>query len=158
MAPPPIHTSRCALPSHHPTFPFPFCPSPPFNVLNECIQTHLHPTPTFVMDSFPPAHLRSTHPFSHTSCFPSICTHTHTNLSLRLFIICSELVSLYEEAGRRLLSDVVCAELVHAAAWGPRASDKFTAVAAACVCALAGSCKATEILANFLSRCVCMGG
>lgn len=66
--------------------------------------------------------------------------------------ICSDLAGLYESEGRRLVSDAVCGELIAAAAEGPRASDRFAAVTAAAVAGLAGSVRAAEVLANFLSR------
>ena len=50
------------------------------------------------------------------------------------------------------MSDAVCSELLGAAAEGPRASDKFAAVAAAVVAGLAGSVGAAEVAANFISR------
>ncbi|KAL4421444.1 hypothetical protein ABPG75_010735 [Micractinium tetrahymenae] len=66
--------------------------------------------------------------------------------------IVSDLAALYQAEGRRLVSDAVCAELIAAAAEGPRASDRFAAVTAAAVAGLAGSVRAAEVLANFLSR------
>lgn len=50
------------------------------------------------------------------------------------------------------MSDAVCGELIAAAAEGPRASDRFAAVTGAAVAGLAGSVRAAEVLANFLSR------
>ncbi|PSC75596.1 nucleolar MIF4G domain-containing 1 [Micractinium conductrix] len=66
--------------------------------------------------------------------------------------IVSDLAELYQQEGRRLVSDTVCEELVAAAAEGPRASDRFAAVTAGAVAGLAGSVHAAEIVANFLDR------
>jgi hypothetical protein len=65
---------------------------------------------------------------------------------------CSELAVLYEQEGRRLVSDTVCGELIAAAADGPRASARFAAVSAAAVAGLAGSVRSAEVTANFLDR------
>ena len=65
----------------------------------------------------------------------------------------SDLATLYDQEGRRLVSDTVCAELIAAAADGPRASDRFAAVTATAVAGLAGSVRAAEVVANFLDRC-----
>lgn len=70
----------------------------------------------------------------------------------------SELAELYEQEGRRLISDSVCGELVAAVAEGPRATDRFAAVSAAAVAGLAGTARAAEIVANFLDRCGLLGG
>ena len=67
-------------------------------------------------------------------------------------IACSELAALYSQEGRRLVSDSVCAELISAAADGPRASDRFAAASATAVAGLAGSVRAAEVVANFLDR------
>ncbi|GAB4822711.1 hypothetical protein N2152v2_009757 [Parachlorella kessleri] len=66
--------------------------------------------------------------------------------------IVGDLAALYEEEGRRLVSDAVCAELLAAAAEGPRASDRFAAVTAAAVAGLAAAAHNSEIVANFLDR------
>ncbi|KAI7835645.1 hypothetical protein COHA_010459 [Chlorella ohadii] len=66
--------------------------------------------------------------------------------------IVGDLAALYNEEGRRLVSDAVCAELIAAAAEGPRASDRFAAVTATAVAGLAGSVRTAEIVANFLDR------
>lgn len=50
------------------------------------------------------------------------------------------------------MSDTVCAELIAAAAEGPRASDRFAAVTATAVAGLAGTVKAAEVVANFIDR------
>lgn len=63
-----------------------------------------------------------------------------------------DLAALYEEEGRRLVSDAACGELLAAAAEGPRASDRFAAVAAAALAGLAASAGSAEIIANFLDR------
>lgn len=67
-------------------------------------------------------------------------------------LLCSDLAGLYEQEGRRLVSDAVCAELIAAAAEGPRASDRFAAVTAASVAGLAGSVRSAELVANFIDR------
>lgn len=66
--------------------------------------------------------------------------------------IVTELATIHKEVGRRQLSDAVCSELVSATAEGPRASDRFAAVASACIAGLAGTIHSSEIIANFLAR------
>lgn len=72
--------------------------------------------------------------------------------ALRLPYPGRDLAALYEEEGRRLVSDAACGELLAAAAEGPRASDRFAAVAAAALAGLAASAGSAEIIANFLDR------
>eukprot|EP00887_Chlorella_sp_A99_P005712 scaffold1.g5712.t1 len=65
--------------------------------------------------------------------------------------IVGQLAELYQEE-RRAVSDAVCAELLAAAAEGPRASEAFAAVAAAAVGGLAAAVGAPEVVANFVDR------
>lgn len=50
------------------------------------------------------------------------------------------------------MSGAVAAELVSAAAHGPRASERFSAVAAAAVSGLAGMARASDVIASFLAQ------
>ena len=51
------------------------------------------------------------------------------------------------------MADIVCGELVAAAAEGPRATERFAAVTAAAVAGLAGATSSASLLAEFLDRC-----
>jgi nucleolar MIF4G domain-containing protein 1 len=66
--------------------------------------------------------------------------------------IVTDLAKLYDAENRRLVSDQVCIEMLAATAEGPRATERFAAVAAASMAGLAAVSKTQEILANFLSR------
>jgi nucleolar MIF4G domain-containing protein 1 len=66
--------------------------------------------------------------------------------------IVTDLAKLYDTENRRLVSEQVCIEMLAATAEGPRATERFAAVAAASVAGLAAVSKTQEILANFLSR------
>lgn len=91
-------------------------------------------------------------PANQQTCAPQLA-HRHSYPFCLLLISCrSDLASLYNEEGRRLVSDAVCAELIAAAAEGPRASDRFAAVTATAVAGLAGSVRSAEIVANFIDR------
>lgn len=78
--------------------------------------------------------------------------HVPLTVCVSCVLRCSDLAGLYNEEGRRLVSDAVCAELIAAAAEGPRASDRYAAVTATAVAGLAGSVRSAEIVANFLDR------
>jgi nucleolar MIF4G domain-containing protein 1 len=65
---------------------------------------------------------------------------------------CRQISSLYQNEGRSLVSATVASELVSASAEGPRATQRFAAVAAALISGLAGLNKSQEIVASFLAK------
>ncbi|KAK9823765.1 hypothetical protein WJX72_005349 [[Myrmecia] bisecta] len=65
--------------------------------------------------------------------------------------IVGEVLELYNEQGRRAVTNAVTQELLQAAAEGPRASDRFAAVVAAFVAGLAACAAAAEIGAAFVA-------
>jgi nucleolar MIF4G domain-containing protein 1 len=66
--------------------------------------------------------------------------------------IAQDIVRMYREEGRRLVSDIVSQQLLDACAEGPRASEQFTAVAAAFTTAVASLADAQDLAAGFLSQ------
>lgn len=65
--------------------------------------------------------------------------------------IAKDVVQLYSEAGRRRISDIVAAQILSACSEGPRASEQFTAVAAAFVSAVCALARAQDMAAAFLA-------
>lgn len=65
--------------------------------------------------------------------------------------IVKELCNMYENEGRSYVSRSLSHELVSASMEGPRASEKFAIVAAACIASVGGLTKSSEVVATFLS-------
>ncbi|DBA70559.1 TPA: hypothetical protein ACH3X2_011953 [Trebouxia sp. C0005] len=65
--------------------------------------------------------------------------------------IVADVLQLAEQEGERAIADAVTAELLQAAAEGPRASERFAAVVAAFMSGLTGTSDAQGIGANFTS-------
>lgn len=66
--------------------------------------------------------------------------------------IVEQISTLYQNEGRSLVSNAVASELISASAEGPRATQRFAAVAAALISGLAGLNKSQELVASFLSK------
>ena len=66
--------------------------------------------------------------------------------------IVSDLCTMYVNEGRSYVSRALSHELVSASSQGPRASEKFAIVAAACIASLGAEAESPEVIATFLSR------
>ena len=66
--------------------------------------------------------------------------------------IVTELCSMYKNEGRSYVSRSLSHELISASSEGPRASERFAVVAAACVASLGGLTESSEVVATFLSN------
>lgn len=65
--------------------------------------------------------------------------------------IVTELCSMYENEGRSYVSRSLSHELISASSEGPRASERFAIVAAACIASVGGLTGSSEVVATFLS-------
>ena len=65
--------------------------------------------------------------------------------------IVGDLLDLYQEQGRRLVVGTVSSELLNAVADGPRATEQFAAVTAACIAGFTAAADAQELCATFLA-------
>lgn len=63
-----------------------------------------------------------------------------------------ELCGMYENEGRSYVSQSLSHELISASCEGPRASERFAIVAAACIASVGGLTGSSEIVATFLAK------
>ena len=65
--------------------------------------------------------------------------------------IVSDPCTMYKNEGRSYVSTALSGELITSSTEGPRASERFAIVAAACIASLASTSESSEVIATFLS-------